>query len=254
MGTNEQIMTWIMDTYNYLYGEKNINYLGCCTGKFKSQGGISGRTESTGLGCFYVLKELLNTDTFCEAADISMGVKGKKVIIQGYGNVGYYLAKFLTKEGAKVVGIIEKDSAIYNDKGFDPDEVKMHLTKKGDLKDFCNADEIETIDPTFIMRKKCDIFAPCAGDGTLNMHNAQHIKAKVVLEGANGPTTFKADQILESRGIQVIPDMLANVGGVTVSYFEWLKNLDHVTPGRMSKKFQEKSKNNLLQMLGYRFP
>jgi len=141
MGTNEQIMTWIMDTYNYLYGEKNINYLGCATGKFKSQGGISGRTESTGLGAFYVLKELLNSDSFCEAAEVNMGIKGKKVIIQGYGNVGYYLSKFLHKEGAKIVGIVERDAGIYNHKGFDPDEVKMHFVKAGTLKDFCHAEE-----------------------------------------------------------------------------------------------------------------
>lgn len=107
--------------------------------------------------------------------------------------MGYYLSKFLYKDGAKIVGIIEKDSAIYNKNGFDPDEVKMHYTKTGSLKSFSHAEETETLDPTFIMRKKCDIFAPCAGDGTLNMHNAPHVKAKIVLEGANGPTTFKAD-------------------------------------------------------------
>lgn len=104
------------------------------------------------------------------------------------------------------------------------------------------------------MRKKCDIFAPCASDGSINMHNAPHIKAKVIIEGANGPTTFSADEILTQRGVVVIPDMLANVGGVTVSYFEWLKNLDHIAPGRMTKKHQEQQKNNLLKMLGYRFP
>lgn len=104
------------------------------------------------------------------------------------------------------------------------------------------------------MRKKCDIFAPCASDGSINMHNAPHLKAKVIIEGANGPTTFSADEILTQRGVIVIPDMLANVGGVTVSYFEWLKNLDHIAPGRMTKKHQEQQKNNLLKMLGYRFP
>jgi glutamate dehydrogenase (NAD(P)+) len=107
--------------------------------------------------------------------------------------VGYYISKFLIREGAKLVGIVEKDSAIYNASGFDPDEVKMHLNSTGSLKNFAHADEIETLDPTFILRKKCDIFAPCANDGTLNVHNAYHIKAKIVLEGANGPTTFKAD-------------------------------------------------------------
>jgi glutamate dehydrogenase (NAD(P)+) len=162
-------------------------------------------------------------------------------------------------EGAKIIGIIERDAAIYNAAGFDPQDVKMYLKMHGSthgsaLKNYEHADEVEIMDPTFIMRKKCDIFAPCAGDGTLNMHNASHLKAKIVIEGANGPTTFKADQILESRGVLVIPDLLANVGGVTVSYFEWLKNLDHVAPGRMNKKYQEQQKANLLKMLGYRFP
>jgi len=148
--------------------------------------------------------------------------------------------KKMHKEGAKIVGIIERDAAIYDPAGFDPQEVKQHLLEnRGTLKRFEHAEVVETMDPSFIMRKKCDIFAPCAVDGTLNMHNAPHLKARVVIEGANGPTTFKADQILDSRGIIVIPDLLANVGGVTVSYFEWLKNLDHVAPGRMSKKYQE---------------
>jgi len=204
---------------------------------------------------YYACKELLNTDSFCDQADLSIGIRGKKVIIQGFGNVGFHFAKKMHKEGAKIVGIIERDAAIYDPAGFDPQEVKQHLLEnRGTLKNFEHAEVVETMDPSFIMRKKCDIFAPCAVDGTLNMHNAPHLKARVVIEGANGPTTFKADQILDSRGIIVIPDLLANVGGVTVSYFEWLKNLDHVAPGRMSKKYQEQQKSNLLKMLGYRFP
>ena len=122
------------------------------------------------------------------------------------------------------------------------------------MKNYSHVEEIETLDPTYILRKDCDIFAPCAGDGTLNQYNAQHLKARVVVEGANGPTTFKADQILEAKGVQIIPDMLANVGGVTVSYFEWLKNLDHISPGRMTKKYQETQKVNLLKSLGYSIP
>jgi glutamate dehydrogenase (NAD(P)+) len=188
---------------------------------------------------YYVTKELFNTDSFCDEADISAGIRGKKVIVQGFGNVGYHYAKKMHKEGAKIVGVIEKDAAIYSTSGFDPQELKMFLNTEGSLRNYEHADTVETMDPSFIMRKKCDIFAPCAVDGSLNMHNAPHIKARVVIEGANGPTTFRADQILEQRGIVVIPDMLANVGGVTVSYFEWLKNLDHVAPGRMSKKYQE---------------
>jgi len=129
MGTNDQIMTWICDTYEYLYAEKEINAKGCVTGKLKSQDGISGRTESTGLGVYLVLRELLNDDNFCDAYDVGQGIRGKKIIVQGYGNVGYYFAKYCHKAGAKIVGIIERDAAIYNPGGFDPDDVKLYLNK-----------------------------------------------------------------------------------------------------------------------------
>lgn len=243
MGTDEKVMTWIMDTYKYLYGEQQINCLGASTGKLISQGGIEGRTESTGLGAFYVTKELLKNDSYCQRYDIQPGIKGKSFIVQGFGNVGYNYAKFMCNEGAKLVGVIEQDTGIYNASGFNPDEVKLYKETHGtrqDLGPFPQAEIIETTDPSYIMRKKCDIFVPCASDGTLNMHNANHVRAKMVVEGANGPTTFRADQILQRRGVAVVPDILANVGGVTVSYFEWLKNLEHVSPGRMTKKHKER--------------
>jgi glutamate dehydrogenase (NAD(P)+) len=142
------------------------------------------------------------------------------------------------KAGAKIVGIIERDIGLYNEAGMDPDDVKMTMMK-GNISSYAHADQVETTDPAVIMRNDCHIFAPCAIDGSLNKYNAPYLKAKIVIEGANGPTTFQADQIMEDKGVIVIPDMLANVGGVTVSYFEWLKNLDHVSPGRMTKKYQE---------------
>ena len=232
-----------MDTYKYLHGETQINAQGCATGKLLSQGGIAGRTESTGLGCFYVLKELLENDEFCDQADLSNGVKGKKVIVQGFGNVGYNFAKFMHRNGAKIIGIVEKDAAIFSPSGLNPDDVKMHMSMSRSLGSYPHADEVMTDDPMYIMRKKCDILAPCAGDGAINKYNAAHLKCKVLIEGGNGPTTFGADKILNERGILIIPDLLANVGGVTVSYFEWLKNLDHVSPGRMKKKYSEKRKS-----------
>lgn len=249
-------MTWIMDTYKYLHGESQINAQGCATGKKLSQGGIAGRTESTGLGCFYVLRELLEDDEFCDRADISSGVKGKKVIVQGFGNVGYNFAKYMHREGAKIVGIVEKDAAIFSSSGLNPDDVRMHMSmsRSNSLSSYPHADEVQTDDPAYILRKKCDILAPCASDGAINKYNAAHLKCKVLLEGANGPTTFAADKILTERGIVIIPDLLANVGGVTVSYFEWLKNLDHVSPGRMKKKYSEKRKSELLELLGYKIP
>jgi glutamate dehydrogenase (NAD(P)+) len=256
MGTNEQTMTWIKDTYSYLYGEKEINAAGCSTGKFISQGGIAGRTESTGLGVFHVLNTLLEDDAFAEQAGLGTGMKGKKIIIQGFGNVGYHLATFCHKKGAKIVGVIERGQGLYNSAGMDPQAVKMHFQSGagGRGEAFADAEIIETHDPMRIMKQECDVFAPCAADGALHANNAGWLKCKVVIEGANGPTTYRADEILKERKIQLIPDMLANVGGVTVSYFEWLKNLDHVAPGRMTAKHKETSNKKLIKMLGYKFP
>lgn len=160
----------------------------------------------------------------------------------------------MTKEGGKVIGIIEHDCGIYNEDGFDVDDVKLHMTINNSILDYSKARKINSMDPTEFLKYECDVFAPCAGDSTINVTNAKDIKAKVVIEGANGPTTFKADQILAQRGIQVVPDLLANVGGVTVSYFEWLKNIDHVAPGRMTKKHKEEQNKKLIKMLGYKFP
>ena len=137
-------MTWIKDTYSYIYGEKQIHAAGCATGKLLNQGGIDGRTESTGLGCYYVIRELLQNDSFCEMADLSHGLKGKRVIVQGFGNVGYHLARILHQDGAKIIGIVEKDAGIYSKGGFDPEEVKQHLIEHGTLKNCTLGEEIET--------------------------------------------------------------------------------------------------------------
>lgn len=254
MGTNEKTMTWIKDTYQFLYGEKEINAEGCATGKLLSQGGISGRTQSTGLGVFHVLNTLLETESFCDQANVGSGMKGKNVIVQGFGNVGYYFAKNCVAKGAKIVGIVERDGAIYNSAGIDPRDVKLHLSQGRMLSNYPGVEQTETINLEKVMCKPCDVFAPCAVDGSVNANNAEKLQCKIIIEGANGPTTYMADQILEKRGIMVVPDMLANVGGVTVSYFEWLKNLDHVAPGRMTAKHQEMQKKKLIKMLGYQFP
>jgi glutamate dehydrogenase (NAD(P)+) len=185
---------------------------------------------------------------------LNPGIQGKKVIVEGFGNVGYNFAKFVKKEGAKIVGIVEKDAAIYNKEGFRIDEVKLHMQKTGSIKDFPYADYVELMDPQNIITKKCDILAVCATDGTINVTNADQLRCKILIEGANGAITFKADQILRKKNIPVIPDMLANSGGVVASYFEWLKNLDHVSPGRLTKKYQEQQRNQLLQILGYQIP
>jgi len=252
MGTNEQVMTWIKDTYVNWKGAEDINAEGCCTGKFISQGGIGGRTESTGLGVFYGTKQLMDMKSFYEKVGLTKGLEGKTFVMQGFGNVGYWASKFFVEEGAKVTTIIEYNSAIHNPKGLDIEAAKKHMIEKGTLAGFSGATETETEDPLSFMEKECDILVPAATEKSVHKGNADKLRCKVVVEAANGPTTYAAEAILEAKGIVCCPDLLMNGGGVTVSYFEWLKNLDHVAPGMMTKKYEEKSTMKLLQTLGYK--
>ena len=257
LGTNEQIMTWIKDTYVSLYGETNINAEGCATGKFVAQGGIDGRNESTGLGVYYCIKQLLEMDSFVEKSllrDKGKGVAGKTIIVQGFGAVGYWAAKFLQKDSAKIVGIVEYNSAIYNPDGIDVDQAKNYFRERGTLIGFNQAKEETSLDPVQFMQKECDILIPAAKEKAINKDNVKLLKCKVLVEGANGPTTFFAEEYLLSKGVITVPDMLANGGGVTCSYFEWLKNLDHIAPGRMTKKYAEKQNMKILEAMGYTLP
>jgi glutamate dehydrogenase (NAD(P)+) len=176
MGTNEQIMTWIKDTYVQMRGEKNINAEGCCTGKFINQGGINGRAESTGLGVYYCAKELLNTDSFIKAANLGRkGINEKTFIMQGFGAVGYWAAKFFAKDGGKIVGVVEYNSAIYDEDGLDVDDVRNHMLQNGTLANYPKADEITTIDPSEFMEKPCDFLVPAAKEKAINKDNANDL-------------------------------------------------------------------------------
>lgn len=173
MGTNEQIMTWIKDTYVQMHGETNINAEGCCTGKFINQGGIAGRAESTGLGVYYCAKELLKTDSFVKAAGFrTPGIKDKTFVVQGFGAVGYWASKFFQKDGGKIVGVIEYNSAIYNPDGFDVDDVKNHMMANGTLANYPHATEIDTFDPASFMSQPCDVLVPAAKEKAINKDNA----------------------------------------------------------------------------------
>lgn len=201
------------------------------------------------------MRELLNTPSFIEKSLLdSEGINGKTFVVQGLGAVGYWASKFFQRDGGKIVGIVEYNSAIYSPQGIDVDAAKMYMQQNGSLIGFPGAVEEESLDPADFMTKECDILMPCAKEKAINMDNVHWLKCKVVLEGANGPTTFYGEEELNKRGIIVVPDMLANGGGVTVSYFEWLKNLEHVTPGRMKKKYQEKQNMKLMEMMGYKIP
>ena len=234
-------MTWIKDTYQSVKGEQDINAEGCCTGKFISQGGIAGRTESTGLGVYYALRELMTYPSFYEKIKLTHGLQDKTFNMQGFGNVGYWAAKFFHGDGAKITTICEYNSAIHNPDGFDPDDVKKYFQEKGTLEGYPKAKETEVKDPLSFMEKPCDFLVPAATEKSIHKGNAGKLQCKAVVEGANGPTTFAGEELLASKGIVVCPDLLINGGGVTVSYFEWLKNIDHVSPGKLSKKYEERS-------------
>ncbi|MEO5500428.1 MAG: Glu/Leu/Phe/Val dehydrogenase dimerization domain-containing protein, partial [Ginsengibacter sp.] len=245
-GTGEREMAWILDTYVAMHpGE--IDAAGCVTGKPVSQGGVRGRKEATGLGVFYGLSEICNMPTLMEKLGLQVGVKGKTVCVQGMGNVGYHSALFFQQAGAKIVGIAEYEGAIYSDKGLDIDEVFKHRKSTGSILDFPGAKNFEKTGDALEM--ECDILIPAALENVINSSNASRVKAKIVGEAANGPLTPEADDILNLKGVLIVPDMYLNAGGVTVSYFEWLKNLSHVRYGRIEKRFEENMNHKIVDQL-----
>lgn len=242
-GTSAREMSWILDTYQSLRpGE--IDSAGCVTGKPVSQGGVRGRTEATGLGVFYGLREVCNIREDMKRIGLTTGLEGKTVIVQGLGNVGYHTAKYFHEAGAKVICLVEWDSAIFNPKGLDPDEVLQHKQEKGSLKGFPGAKDLDK--NTDGLELECDILVPAALENVIHGDNAPRIKAKIIGEAANGPLTPEADEVFHQKNVIVVPDMFLNAGGVTVSYFEWLKNLSHVRYGRLEKRFDENMNHHIL--------
>lgn len=245
-GSGAREMSWIADTYASLKpGE--IDSLGCVTGKPVTQGGVRGRTEATGLGVYYGIKEVCSIKEDMDRIGLTTGISGKKVIVQGLGNVGYHAAKFFHEGGAIIVGIAEYDGGIYNENGIDPDKVVAYRNEQKTIMGFPGAKDIPNSIETLEM--DCDILIPAALENVINHKNADKIKAKIIGEAANGPITPEADDVLLSKGCIIVPDMYINAGGVTVSYFEWLKNLSHVRFGRMDKRFSENQNAQLLQSL-----
>ncbi|MFN5421742.1 MAG: Glu/Leu/Phe/Val family dehydrogenase [bacterium] len=245
-GTGEREMSWILDTYIALHpGE--VDALGCVTGKPITQGGVRGRKEATGLGVFFGIREVCNNEEVMKKVGLSKGIEGKKVIVQGLGNVGYHAAKFFQEGGALIVGLAEYEGSIYNENGIDVEAVVQHRKKTGSILDFPGAKNFAK--NTDALEAECDILIPAALENVINKDNAGNIKAKIVGEAANGPLTPEADEILISKNILVVPDMYLNAGGVTVSYFEWLKNLSHVSYGRMERRFTENQNANILSQI-----
>ena len=249
MGTDQQVMTWMKDTYTQIYGEKDINAEGCVTGKYLRHGGIQGRPESTGLGVYYGIRELINRNDFAEAAKLTPGIDGKTFVIQGFGAVGGWAAKFLEKDGGKIIGIVEWDCAIANEEGFDVQDVLNWKEEHGTLKNYPYAKKTANENPAKFLELECDVLIPAAVERSIHKFNAENLKCKVIAEGANGPTTVWGEEICEKKGIVNIPDLILNAGGVTVSYFEWLKNLQHVSAGKLTRRWEEQSKRHLFEFI-----
>ncbi len=243
MGTGEREMAWIADQYKRMH-TTDINGAACVTGKPTNAGGIQGRTEATGRGVQYALRAFFRDEQGAKKAGMSGTLDGKRVVVQGLGNVGYHAAKFLSEEdGAAVVGVIEYNGAIWNDDGIDIEQLKSYITEHGSPEGFSGGEFIEHGDS--LLERECDILIPAALEGVINLRNAHRIQAPLIIEAANGPVTAGADEILRDKGTVIIPDMYANAGGVTVSYFEWVKNLSHIRFGRMGRR-QEESRHQLI--------
>lgn len=247
MGTSSREMTWIADTYKALYPE-DVNQDACVTGKPVNRGGIPGRTEATGKGVQFALQEFFRHPDEVAKTGMSEGLAGKRVVIQGLGNVGYHAAKFLSEEdGVKIIAIIEKDGVVINEDGLNIHDVRQCMVEHKGLRDFSGGTFSEKRSEALEM--ECDILIPAALEAQIHADNAMHIQAKLIVEAANGPVTYEADEILRHRGIVTLPDVWVNAGGVTVSYFEWTRNLSHMRFGRLQRRFDELRGDNYVAVL-----
>jgi glutamate dehydrogenase (NAD(P)+) len=245
-GTGEREMAWIADTYSAL-NPSQLDSLGCVTGKPVTQGGVRGRKEATGRGLYFALREACAQADDMKRLGLSPGLEGKRVVVQGLGNVGYHAAKFCREGGAVIVAIAEREGAIADPRGLDEDKVFAHRQQTGSILNFPGAKNLGS--NTEALELECDVLLPAALEGVFTAENAPRIKAKIILEGANGPTTPAADPIFREKGILVIPDIYANAGGVTVSYFEWVKNLSHLRFGRLSKRHEQANELAMLKAI-----
>ena len=245
-GTGEREMSWIVDTYTQ-FNPSQIDAAGCVTGKPITQGGVRGRKEATGLGVFFGIREVCNMVDVMTKLGLTTGIVGKRVVVQGLGNVGYHSAKFFREHGAIVVSIAEYEGSIYKEDGINEEELFIHRKATGSILNFPGATNLAK--NTDALELECDILIPAALENVINGENAPRVKAKMIGEAANGPLTPEADEVFAAKGVLVVPDMYLNAGGVTVSYFEWLKNLSHVRYGRMEKRFTENLNTHILTQM-----
>ncbi len=247
MGTGEREMAWIADTYKQLHPE-NINYAACVTGKPIHHGGIRGRTEATGRGVVYAMREFFRHPADVRAAGLDGGLAGKRIVLQGLGNVGYHAGKLLEEEDeARIVALIEKDGALLDENGLSIERIRQYINGNNTIRGYPDAEFLE--DGRKVLEMTCDILVPAAMEAQITQENADRIKTKLIVEAANGPVTFEADEILRNRGVTILPDTYVNAGGVTVSYFEWIRNLSHIRFGRMERRFDEMRGQHLITAL-----
>lgn len=238
-GTGEREMAWIYDTYR-TFKEAEIDAAGCVTGKPVTQQGIRGRTEATGRGVYYGIREAVSHEEDMKRLGLSKGLAGKTMVIQGLGNVGSYTGMISQDEGdAKIIGVGEVEGAIYKPEGIDIHDLIRFRKETGSILNYPGAKNFGKEDRSKVIEFECDILVPAALENEITLKNVNNVKAKIIAEAANGPITSEAENVLIEKGVWIIPDLFLNAGGVTVSYFEWLKNLSHMRFGRMEKRFNQ---------------
>jgi glutamate dehydrogenase (NAD(P)+) len=245
-GTGEREMAWIVDTYLAM-NPGSLDGLASVTGKPLAESGVRGRREATGRGLYFALREACASKEDLAPLGLEAGLDGKRLVIQGLGNVGFHAARFCQEAGAVIVAIAEVDGAIENPKGLDPTAVLEHRRATGSILGFPGARDITP--SSAALELDCDVLIPAALENVLTGENAARVRAKIVLEAANGPTTPEAEEVFRTRGLLVVPDVYANAGGVTVSYFEWLKNLSHVRFGRLQRRLEESEETKFVRAL-----
>ena len=254
VGTGEREMAWMADEFRKLHPTE-LNAWACVTGKPVNKGGIGGRTEATGRGVQYALQAFFDNPIDVKKTGLTPGLKGKRVIVQGLGNVGYHAALFLsTEDNCLVTHVIERDGSIMDQKGINIEKLKEYILENGGVKGFNGY-----VDKgSEILEEDADILIPAAMELVINRENADKIKTPLIIEAANGPVSSEADEILSKKGVVIIPDLYANAGGVTVSYFEWIKNLSRIRLGRLQRRAQENQTTLMIEalekMTGSKFP